>query len=79
MLAQAMQAEVVTGGRVESQQDFQAVLIHGKPVNHILHLIVSLFTCGLWVFGWLALVIVGGEKRVMIVIDEYGNILRQTL
>jgi hypothetical protein len=33
---------------VESQQDFQAVIVKGKPINHALHIIVSLLTLGLW-------------------------------
>jgi hypothetical protein len=34
----------MTGYRVESQQDFQAVIVKGKPINHALHIIVSLLT-----------------------------------
>jgi hypothetical protein len=76
-LAQAIQNEVVQGGRVESQSEFQAVLVMGKPVNHILHLILTLVTCGIWGIVWIALLIFGGENRVMVNIDEYGNVLRQ--
>lgn len=79
MLAQAIQTEVVQGARVESHQDFQAVLISGKPVNHLLHAVIALLTCGVWLLVWLGLGIIGGETRVLIVIDEYGNVLRQKL
>ena len=79
MLAQAVQSDVVKGGRVESQQDFQAVVVFGKPVNHVLHLILTLVTCGIWGIVWIALAIFGGENRVMVVVDEYGNVLRQKL
>ncbi len=67
------------GGRVESQQDFQAVIIHGKPVNHLLQLGLSVVTCSVWLLVWLGLVIFGGEKRVLLNVDEYGNLLRQKL
>jgi hypothetical protein len=78
-LAQAIQNEVVQGGRIESQSDFQAVVVFGKPVNHILHLILTIVTCLVWGIVWIAMLIWGGEKRVMVSIDEYGNVLRQEI
>ena len=79
MLADAVQRQVVQGGRVESQSDFQAVLVHGKTVNHTLHVLISIFTCGLWLIPWLVMGAVGGEKRTVVSIDEYGNVLTQDL
>jgi hypothetical protein len=73
LLARAISSEVAAGARVESQGDFQAVVVHGKPVNHILHLILTIVTLGLWVLVWIALAIVGGEKRSMVTVDPYGN------
>jgi hypothetical protein len=78
-LAQAIQSEVVQGGRIESQSDFQAVIVFGKPVNHILHLILTVLTCGIWGVVWLGMLIWGGENRVMVSIDDYGNVLRQKI
>ncbi len=31
----------------------------------------------LWVIPWIIMVIVGGERRTMISVDEYGNVLSQ--
>lgn len=64
---------VARGRRVESQSDFQAVLIHGQQLNHVLHLLISVFTCGLWLIIWGALAIFGGEKREIVKVDEWGN------
>lgn len=64
---------MVGGARVESQSDFQAVLVRGKPVNHTLHLILSLVTCGVWALVWATLGVAGGEKRYVVQVDEYGN------
>lgn len=75
-LAQAVANEVAGGRRVESHSDFQAVVVEGKPVNHVLHLILTLVTCGLWGFVWLVLALMGGEKRYVLSIDAYGNVLR---
>ena len=56
-----------------------AVIVRGRPVNHLLHLVLTLVTMGLWVPIWLALTIFGGEKRYSISVDEYGNTLTQHL
>ena len=76
-LRRAIQTEVVNGGRVESQSDFQAVIVTGKPVNNTLHLILTIVTCVIWGLVWLVLALTGGEKRVLISVDEAGDILRQ--
>jgi hypothetical protein len=75
-LAQAVANAVRQGSRVESQMEFQAVLVDGKPVNHVLHLILTLVTCLAWGIVWIILVAMGGEKRYSLSIDPYGNILR---
>ena len=62
------------GKRIESQTDFQAVLVTGKPVNHVLHLLLTVFTAGLWIFVWLLLAFSGGEKREILQVDELGVI-----
>lgn len=45
-LANAVAREVGNGCRVESQTDFQAVVVKGKRPSHLLHLILSLVTLG---------------------------------
>ncbi|MHB1323521.1 MAG: hypothetical protein ACYCXZ_04140 [Coriobacteriia bacterium] len=77
LLAQAIQSEVVSGGRIQSQSEFSAVMVVGKPVNHLLHAIVTLFSVGVWGIVWIVLAITGGEKRTMVSVDEFGNILKQ--
>jgi hypothetical protein len=73
LLARTVMGQVAGGARVESQSDFQAVVVRGKPVNHVLHLILTLVTLMTWGFVWIALAIFGGEKRAMVTVDEYGN------
>jgi Protein of unknown function (DUF2510) len=79
MLAQQVQQAVGRGLRIESQSDFQAVLIEGKPINHTLHAILTIFTCLLWGIVWAVIAGTGGERREMIVVDEFGNIQHQKL
>lgn len=79
MLAQQIQQAVGRGLRIESQSDFQTVLVEGKPVNHTLHAILTIFTCLLWGIVWAVIAGTGGEKREMIVVDEFGNVQHQKL
>lgn len=72
ILAEKIAEQARSGYRVESQTDYQAILVKGHRPNHLLHLILSILTLGLWLFVWLTVVIFGGEKRRMISIDEYG-------
>ena len=60
------------GWRIESQGSFQAVIVEGSKVNHLLHLLLTLIT-GLWLIVWIVLSLTGGEKRMMIYVDEQGN------
>ena len=73
LLARQIQSAAAQGGRVETQSDFQAIVVNGKPVNHTLHGLVSLFTLGLWLPVWLIFALAGGEKREMRLVDEWGN------
>lgn len=79
MLAQQVQQAVGRGLRIESQSDYQAVLVEGKPVNHTLHAILTIFTCLLWGIVWAVIAGTGGERREMIVVDEFGNVQHQKL
>jgi len=74
LLAQHVAQSVARGARVDSQSDFQAVLISGRRVNHVLHAILSLVMLGLWLIVWGLLVFTGGEKRQLVQVDEYGNV-----
>jgi hypothetical protein len=79
ILAQQLQTAAARGRRIESQSEFQAVLVEGKAVNNVLHAILTIFTCLLWGIVWIVLAITGGEKREMVVVDEFGNVLWQKL
>ncbi|MGH2938467.1 MAG: DUF2510 domain-containing protein [Solirubrobacterales bacterium] len=79
ILSQQLQTAAARGLRIESQSEFQAVLVEGKPVNHVLHAILTIFTCLLWGIVWAIIAATGGEKREMVVVDEFGNVVWQKL
>ncbi|MCE2963158.1 MAG: hypothetical protein ACK567_13330 [Chitinophagales bacterium] len=58
-----------------------AVLVkQGEKVNHLLHFLISMVSCGFWLFvwGWLAL-IKNKEQRIRISIDSAGNLTEEKI
>lgn len=64
---------VSKGARVELQTDESAVVVFGHRVNHVLHLILTLVTAGLWALVWIIAAIVGGERRQTLTISDVGK------
>jgi hypothetical protein len=77
ILARAIQTQLIYKPRIESQSDTQAVLVFGKPPNHLLHFLIGLFTLGVWWIVWLVLALSNKETRRMISVDEYGAMTSQ--
>jgi hypothetical protein len=59
--------------RVVSQSPTQAQLARGKNTNHVLHLLLTLITLGVWLVVWIPLMIFGGEERKLLSVNEYGQ------
>lgn len=72
LLARQVAVLVARGRRVESQSDFQAVLVQGQRPNHTLHAILTIFTACIWGIIWAVVAGTGGEKRELVEVDEYG-------
>lgn len=75
-LDQELMAMLARGGRVEARTPTSAIVTTGKPVNHILHLLITVLLFGLWLPVWIIMAIDGGEKRTTVSVDEYGRIQR---
>lgn len=71
-LAQLISQYAREGWRVESQSATQAQLVKGKPTNHVLHLLLSLVTLGIWIPVWICVAIFGGEKHKLVTVNERG-------
>ncbi|EJZ08103.1 gp108 protein [Mycolicibacterium vaccae ATCC 25954] len=67
----------VSRGRLESVTPYSAVIVTGRPVNHILHLLLTVFLCGFWLPIWVLIALTGGEKRSVLAVDQCGNISRR--
>lgn len=74
ILEQQILRSIAQGARIQSQSDTTVVMIFGKPINHLLHFIIGIFTLGLWWIMWIALALSGGEHRQTITVDEFGKV-----
>ena len=54
------------GYRVETDGQDYIVLTKGEPVNHVLHLLASVFTLGLWIIPWIFIAGTGGQTRMTV-------------
>ena len=71
-LDEAVAKNVRAGWRVESRGQYQAVVVKGSKPNHILHLILSIVTLGLWIPVWILLTITSKVKRDTLTVDVDG-------
>lgn len=61
------------GWRLDTQTDFAAVFSSGKRLNHILHLILSLVTFGIWIIFWIVMGLTNKIVITTVSVDLYGN------
>jgi hypothetical protein len=77
-LDQGIAHAVATGWRVESRSHTQAVLVAGQRCNHLLHLGLTLATCGFWAPAWALMALVAREHRMVLTVDPWGRIAMLT-
>jgi len=77
---QALAGEVASrvggGWNVQSQTDYQAVLVkYGGKVTHWFHALMTIVTLGLWAIVWItAVVLKRREHHKVLAVDVYGNV-----
>jgi hypothetical protein len=60
-------------GRVETRAADAAVVVTGKPVNHVQHLLLSLFLCAIWIRVWHITAVFGAERRVATATQRFSG------
>lgn len=67
LLAAAVAQRVAWGWRVESTPTpGQVVMVHGRRPNHILHLLLTVVTLGLWLPIWILVAVTSKEQRAVL-------------
>ena len=74
ILEKALQKAIHDGFRIESQTERSAVVIRGRPTNHVFHLVMFIITSTFWWPVWLFFTIRNRTQRQLIVVDEFGNV-----
>lgn len=75
-LDQELMRIVAHGGRVETRTTTSAIVTTGKPVNHVLHLLITVLLFGFWLPVWIIMAVNGGEQRSTVSVDEAGRVQR---
>jgi hypothetical protein len=57
--------------RLVFYSETSAVIARGRKINHLLHGLLTAAT-GFWLFVWLTIIAVGGERRELIFIHPSG-------
>jgi hypothetical protein len=74
LLSQQLAVMEEQGKRVVYSGDYQAIVADGTPVNHILHLMLSFFTVGLWAIIWMVDISFHKETKEFVKVDIKGNV-----
>ncbi|QES47659.1 hypothetical protein DEJ50_07330 [Streptomyces venezuelae] len=75
-LEAAIAGYIRDGYQVTYRSATGATVAKGKPINHTLHLILTIATCTVWSFVWIALAIMAAAQNATYVlsVDAYGNV-----
>ncbi|GGN94195.1 hypothetical protein GCM10011610_56870 [Nocardia rhizosphaerihabitans] len=76
LLSMAVNAEVSNGAQIEEMTQSSAVLLKMKQVNHVLHLLLTVFTCFLWAIVWILVSASVQPQRFRLAVDEFGIVHR---
>jgi len=81
--ARAVSTRTLQGWNIVDRNDVDlmaVLMLPGKPVNHVLHALITIFTCGLWAIVWIIMAMIQKrEQRIRISIDSSGNLLEEAL
>ena len=72
LLSQQLAVMEEEGKRIVFRGDYQAIVADGTPVNHILHLMLSFFTVGLWAIIWMVDISFHKETKEFVRVDIKG-------
>lgn len=62
------------GWRMEARGEYQATIAKGKNHSHLLHLVLTIITLGVWLLVWIPLALFGGLKQRLLSVDDAGRV-----
>lgn len=76
-LDEAVHKAATDGWTVVNRDSHNAVLNKGGKVRHVMHGIISLLTCGVWLWGWAIVAILGAKQMMTLSMDANGHVTQQ--
>lgn len=77
----ALEVEVTrltaAGWRIEERNEGSVTLTRGRKINHILHLLLSVVTLGVWMFVWATLIAFSGKRTIRLYVDWTAIVSRE--
>ena len=73
LLDSALTRATLSGGRLVSRGQYEAVVEWGRKRWHVLHMILSVLTFGGWLIVWGVLGATNPLRRRVVTVDEYGR------
>jgi hypothetical protein len=73
-LGQTVAQLVARGAKVEYRDEQHAVVSAGRPVNHVLHLFLTVITLGLWLLVWIPLHLRSRPRRYVLTVGVDGQV-----
>lgn len=74
-LAEAVGNWTRIGWRVEAYGPGQVAMVTGRRPNHVLHLLLSIVTMGLWLVVWALVAMTAKEQRQVLTVQPDGTVL----
>jgi len=77
VLQRELASRTAVGWRVEVLTATSATMVQYPPrANHVLHFVLSLLSCGLWLPVWLVVAVIEGSRSVrrqIVMVDQHGH------
>ena len=77
LLAQVVDDLTLQGCDVKLKSQFRVVVARRRPVNHFLHLILTVLTVGVWGLIWLIMAIARKDDLTAYEVDRQGHVWLQ--
>ena len=79
-LALAVENQVTTNSATLVHQGPSGVVLgYRRRVSHLFHALLTLLSAGLWALVWLAMAAGRREDRVLLEVDDWGNVWAQSV
>jgi hypothetical protein len=62
--------------RIENRTSFDATLVYGRYPNHAVWALLSIFSCGFLLLGWIIAAATQVERRQTMAVDLCGRVIR---